>query len=283
MPSGSPTGIDEVRPLEREEFEQIRRLAYETFGLDLRDGKQDLVTARLRRLVLSRGCHSYQEYYQRILADPTQTELSAMIDALATNHTSFLREAEHFRYLRETVVPQLAGRGRVDVWSAACATGEEVWSLVFLLDEAMPGRMVRVTGTDISNRALAQARLARYPAERVSGLPREWRERYLEREKGDPQDWYRVAGPYRVRAEFARLNLMDRFTWPRPFPIVFCRNVMIYFDKPTQERVVAKLAAAVEPGGYLFVGHAESLTGLRHRLEYQRPAVYRKPVERRRK
>ena len=283
MPGGSRTAIDEVRPLEREEFEQIRRLAYETFGLDLRDGKQDLVCARLRRLVISRGCHSYEEYYRRVLADRTQAELSAMIDALTTNHTSFLREAEHFRYLRETVVPQLAGRGRIDVWSAACATGEEVWSLVFLLDEALPGRTVRVVGTDISSRALAQARLARYPAERVSGLPREWRERYLEREHGEPQSWYQVARPYRARAEFTRLNLMDRISWPRPFPVVFCRNVMIYFDKPTQERVVAKLAAAVEPGGYLFVGHAESLTGVRHWLEYQRPAVYRKPVERLRK
>jgi chemotaxis protein methyltransferase CheR len=283
MPTDSRNDTADVRPLDPREFEQIRRLAYDTFGLDLRDGKQELVSARLRRLVRAGGFHSYQEYYRHILADRTQTGLAAMIDALTTNHTSFLREPEHFRYLKETVAPQLAGHGRIDVWSAACATGEEVWSLVFLLDEALAGQGVRVLGTDISNRALTQARLAQYPAERVAVLPRHWHSRYLERLSGERQGWYRVAAPYRACAEFRRLNLMEPFAWPRPFPVVFCRNVMIYFDKPTQEKVVAKLAAAVAPGGYLFVGHAERLTGVRHALEYQRPAVYRKPAERLRK
>jgi chemotaxis protein methyltransferase CheR len=279
MQTGSCIGVDDVRPLERREFEQIRRLAYDTFGLDLKEGKQELVSARLRRLVRARGFHSYDEYYRYVRADRTQTALAGMIDALVTNHTSILREAEHFRYLKETVAPRLARRARIDVWSAACSTGEEVWSLLFLLDEVLPGRNVRVTGTDISNRALAQARLAQYPAERITGLPPEWPRRYMERCGGERQGWLQVAARYRARAEFRRVNLMEPFAWPRPFPLVFCRNVMIYFDKATQEKVVGKLTTALEPGGLLFVGHAESLSGVRHSLEYLRPAVYRRPAE----
>jgi len=269
---------DHIRPLATREFDQIRRLAYDTFGLDLKDGKQELVSARLRRLVLASGLRNYHDYYRHVVEDRTGAALASMIDALTTNHTSFLREPDHFRFLKDQVVPKLVNRKWIDIWCAACSTGEEVWTLLFLLDDAFPGVKVHVEASDISNRALHTARAAIYAAESVRGLPPRWHQKYLERGSGKEDGCYTVPPAWRSRVEFHRINLVEPFSWTRPFPIVFCRNVMIYFDRATQQKVVAGLFASLEPGGYLFVGHAESLTGVRHDFEYIRPAIYRKPL-----
>ena len=270
---------DVVRPLTEQEFEQIRGLAYSTFGLDLKSGKEELVSARLRRLVRGGGFRSFQEYYQHVRADRTGEALATMIDALATNHTSFMREADHFQFLVKEVIPTLAARDRLDIWSAACSTGEEVWTLAFLLNDAQPSRPVRIMATDISHKALHFAERATYPAERCQGLPAAWLSRYCGAE-GRPPLAYTVIPKVRAQASFRRLNLIEGFSWPKPFPVIFCRNVMIYFDRKTQEQVVERLAASLEPGGYLFVGHAESLARISHSLEYVRPAVYRKAQKR---
>ncbi len=267
---------DAVEPLAPREFDQIRQLAYRTFGLDLREGKEELVSARLRRLVREGGFRSYQDYYRHILADGTGEALASMIDALATNHTSFLREPDHFEFLRGQVLPALAPRDQVEVWSAACSSGEEVWTLACVLNDALPPHKIRICATDISNKALQFAQRAVYPVQRCQGLPPIWLSRYFVLREG-PEKAYAVSPRIRAQATFRRINLVEGFRWPRPFPLVFCRNVMIYFDRDTQERVVRRLAESLEPGGYLFVGHAESLTRVSHSLEYVRPAVYRKP------
>ncbi len=267
---------DEVRPLAAREFEQIRQLAYRTFGLDLKNGKEELVSARLRRLVRDGGFRTYQEYYKGVLEDRTGESLRAMIDALATNHTSFLREADHFNFLRQTVLPALAKRDSVEIWCAACSTGEEVWTLAMVLNEALPGRRIRITASDISNKALRWAERAVYPVARCQGVPAAWMSRYFTAD-GKPACAYRVTPAIRALAAFRRINLVETYSWPRPFPVIFCRNVMIYFDSTTQEKVVAGLSSQLEPGGYLFVGHAESLARVSHSLEYVKPAVYRKP------
>lgn len=268
--------IDSVRPLAPREFEQIRQLAYRTFGLDLKTGKEELVSARLRKLVRGGSFHCFQDYYRSVLEDRTGVSLLAMIDALATNHTSFLREPDHFQFLRDQVLPGLGTRDPIEVWSAACATGEEVWTLAMVLHEALPQRRVRIAASDISNKALSFAQRAAYPVERCRGVPAAWLTRYFAAE-GRPPVGYRIAPALRAQAEFRRLNLIEAYSWPHPFPIIFCRNVMIYFDCQTQERVIAGLTRHLEPGGYLFVGHAESLTRVPHGLEYVKPAVYRKP------
>jgi len=270
---------DEVAPLEAEDFERIRQLAHGTFGLDLKPGKEELVSARLRRLVRNGGFHSFREYHRHVLADRTGMALATMIDALATNHTAFLREPDHFAFLREQALPNLAERDSMDIWSAACSTGEEVWTLAMFLNEAFPGRRFFITATDISNKALRFAQAADYPPERCQGIPATWLSRYFVPGTG-PAKSYRVAPAIRAQAAFRRLNLVQPFSWPRPFPVVFCRNVMIYFDRSTQEHLIERLAASLEPGGYLFIGHAESLTRVSHSLEYVRPAVYRKPGKR---
>ena len=267
--------LPEMEPLAPGEFEQIRKLAYSTFGLDLKSGKEELVSARLRKLVRSGGHRSFRDYYRSIVQDQTGEALIAMIDALATNHTSFLREPEHFDFLRREVLPKLLSRERIELWSAACSTGEEVWTLAMVLKEAAPARTIRLFASDISNKALAFAQAATYPADRCHGIPQAWLSRYFRATDGPS---YAVVPAIRSLASFRRVNLIEPYSWPRPFPVIFCRNVMIYFDRETQERVVRQLAECLEPGGYLFVGHAESLTRIPHSLEYVAPAVYRKPA-----
>lgn len=267
---------DAAPALAARDFEQIRQLAYGTFGLDLKPGKEELVSARLRRVLRQGGFRSFQDYYRHVLADRTGVALAALIDALATNHTAFLREPEHFTFLRDTVLPSLATRETLEVWSAACSTGEEVWTLAMVLNEALPSRRISIAASDISNKALHAAQAAEYPPDRCQGIPATWLSRYFVPGNG-PLKTYRVAPRVRAQVNFRRMNLVESFSWPRPFPVVFCRNVMIYFDRQTQEQVVRRLAACLEPGGYLFVGHAESLTRIAHTLEYVRPAVYRKP------
>ena len=164
--------LDAVQPLAPREFDQIRQLAYRTFGLDLKPGKEELVAVRLRRLVSSGGFRSYREYYKNILSDNTGQSLLAMIDALATNHTSFFREAGHFDYLKNSIVPMLTGRDPVEIWSAACSTGEEVWTLAMVLNEAFPSRAIRITASDVSGKALAIAERGEYPLARCQGVPR---------------------------------------------------------------------------------------------------------------
>jgi len=276
MPTADPLALAEVPPLGPGEFDQIRRLAYRACGLDLKAGKEDLVNSRLFRLLRDGRFRSFHEYYRSVLEDRTGVALAHMIDALATNHTSFLREPEHFDFLRAHAAELARSRGTFEVWSAGCSTGEEVWSLACLLDQVLPGARTRIWGTDISNKALAVAGQAVYPAERCRPLPAGWLARYFEAQ-ADPARQYRASAALRDRAVFRRLNLIERLCWAQQFPVIFCRNVMIYFDRPTQEAVVRQLEQALEPGGYLFIGHAESLARIPHSLEYVRPAVFRRP------
>jgi chemotaxis protein methyltransferase CheR len=270
----------QIQKLKPREFEAIRRLAYDKFGLDLRKGKEELVAARLGKRMRQTGFESFEKYYQHVVGDPSGEALVGMIDALATNHTSFLREAAHFDFLRQSVLPDLQGRPRIELWSAACSTGEEPYTLAFTLCDQLGTaafRKVRILATDISTKALAAAKNGVYPGERFAAFRPEWLHRFLLRGEGRWEGWYRVKPEVRGQVEFARLNLIEPFSQRLLFPVIFCRNVMIYFDKATQEAVVNRLAACLEPGGYLFIGHAESLTGVQHDLAYVRPAIYRKP------
>ena len=276
---GEPQETGLLRPLTATEFEEIRRLAYEKFGLDLRQGKEELVSARLGRKIRESHCRSFREYYRHVLDDATGEALIGMIDALATNHTSFLREPAHFEFLKERVLPALMSRSTIDIWSAACSTGEEPYTIAFTILEKMSPAdyaKLRILATDISTKALDSARRAVYPSERFTEFPSAWMSRFLLRGQGQWKGWYRMKPEVTGRVEFARLNLVEPFAPNRHFPLIFCRNVMIYFDKPTQERLVNRLAEYLEPGGYLFVGHAESLTGVSHPLQYVQPAIYRK-------
>ncbi|MBV9266128.1 MAG: protein-glutamate O-methyltransferase CheR [Acidobacteriaceae bacterium] len=272
--------LEDIRPLTTHEFDQFRRLAYDTAGISLQTGKEQLVSARLSKKMRELRIRSYEEYYRFVTRDTTGQALITLIDALTTNHTSFFREAAHFEFLRTNILPALRGRERISIWCAASSTGEEPYSMVFsILDElgmeALP--RLNILATDISTRVLAVAQRGAYTAERFRDFPPQQLRRYLLRGEGKWRDWYMVRKEIRAVVRFERLNLMDQFSHATPFPVIFCRNVMIYFDRQTQESLVNRLANVLEPGGHLFIGHAESLNGLKQPLQYVRPAIYIKP------
>lgn len=260
------------------DFEKFRRLAYQTFGLDLRAGKEQLVSARLMKLMSKLELRSFKDYYNYVTSDASGQALTEMVDALTTNHTSFLRESTHFDFLTGEALPEWSRRDRIRIWCAASSTGEEPYSLAFsLLEKLSRGQNIEILATDISNRVLETARRGIYPISRLENLPPAWIRRYLLRGQNQSEGFFRIKPEVRSLIEFRRLNLVEPLPKLEPFPAIFCRNVMIYFDRPTQERVVRQLADCLEPGGYLFIGHAESLSGIDGPLRYVKPAIYRKP------
>ena len=269
--------------LTEKEFQQIRALAHARFGLDLRDGKQHLVAARLGKKMRQGAFGTFADYYRHVTADPGGQALVELIDALATNHTSFLREQAHFDLLAKTV--RSAPTRLPSVWSAACSTGEEPYSIVFTVLHALSRTSARqvapfVLATDISTRALEHARQGCFAPERLAALPDGWKKTYLVKASGEREGWQKVKAEIASLIEFRRLNLIEPFRHGRMFDFIFCRNVMIYFDRATQKDLVNRLAGCLHPGGYLFVGHSESLSGIEHPLEYTCPAVYRRKEKR---
>jgi chemotaxis protein methyltransferase CheR len=263
--------------LKTAEFTRICELAYQRFGLHLHAGKEKLVSARLAKLLRAGGFRSFDAYYQHVLADASGAALTAMIDCLTTNHTSFLREPEHFRFLKERILPEYRARDVLQIWSAACSTGEEPYSIAFALLDVLErggGPRLRILATDISTRALDAARRATYAKDRVSGIPPEIRNRYF---VPGPEGTVRVRPDVVSLVRCERRNLMEPFPKGALFPVILCRNVMIYFDRETRAGLVKRLTGSLEPGGYLLVGHAESLIGTDHGLSYVQPAVYRRP------
>ena len=259
------------------EFEQIRRLAYQEFGLDLKNGKEELVNARLGKVMRGGAFPNFRSYFEHVVADSTGDALIELIDALTTNHTSFLREPAHFRFLEAALRTEFQHTGVLRIWSAACSTGEEPYSIAFsLLNAGLPPAAFRILATDISTRALAKANRGIYPAERFDQVPDAWRHRFLLRGEGESRGWFKIKPEVAAVIEFGRLNLIEALPPATPFQFIFCRNVMMYFDRQTQAGVVNRLAAQLEPGGYLFVGHSESLSGIQHPLTFCQPAIYRK-------
>jgi chemotaxis protein methyltransferase CheR len=269
-----------VPALNQSEFEKISRLAYEHFGLDLHGGKQGLVAARLGKVLRELGLRSFQHYYDYVKADRSGVALAGMVDHLTTNHTSFFREPRHFEFLRKTIFPTLRARQRIHIWSAACSSGEEAYSIAMSLLEESPraaAAKVRIKATDISTRVLEKAKCGAYEADRFADIPAPFLARYLQKVAPDCPGVLRFNNEVRSMIDFQRLNLMANLPESYSCSVIFCRNIMIYFDKPTQQSLVERLSQHLEDGGYLFIGHSESLNHIAHSLEYISPAIYRKP------
>lgn len=279
MDNPRPGWVQEHDALSPRHFARITALAKQRFGIDLKPGKEELVAARLRKKARELRLGSISAYCDHVLNDRTGESLLGLIDALTTNHTAFLRERAHFEFFVRHVLPDRATEYGTQVWSAACSTGEEPYTLCMAALEAMGSSAfarLSVLATDISGKALEAARNGIYPAERVAELPAEWVRRYFLKGQGAKEGWYKIRPEVAAMVEFRRLNLVG--PWPPlgSFHAIFCRNVMIYFDRAAQARLVNRLAACLKPGGYLFVGHAESLTGIEHPLTYVQPAIYRR-------
>lgn len=263
-------------PLEERDFLRLAHLAHRYFGLHLGAGSEALVAARLGRLVRELGLQSFAQYCDYLLADRTGTALAVLADRLTTNHTSFFREPEHLDFLCSTALPILGNRPHIDIWSAGCSSGEEPYSIAISTLDCVPqlAQRISIRATDISTRMLDRASIGLYTADRVQSVPSGFRARYFTLE---PPGAFRIATSARSLVHFARHNLIDPFPALR-FSAIFCRNVMLYFDRPTHQSLVQRFAAHLEPGGFLFIGRSESLNGINHTLEPAGPAVYRKPM-----
>ena len=274
-----PLEYDQLTP---EQFARVCHLAATRAGIHLPAGKRQLVAARVRQRMRALRLVRYDEYFHRLERDAGGREAQALLDALTTNLTGFFREADHFAFLRDAVLPAVRARGRAPqlrIWSAGCATGEEAYSLAITVSESFARRDagdVRILATDLSTRALAVARAGRYPAARLRGVSQVQRLRHFQPAGGDPSaDWV-VKPQLRRLVTFARLNLTADWPMRGPFDVIFCRNVMIYFAPETQAQLVPRFRALLAPRGWLFLGHAESLTGRTAGLRFAQPSVYQR-------
>lgn len=278
-----PAGSVENR-ISDQEFGMIRKLVYDNFGINLTDQKKTLVVGRLQKVLRERNFETFKDYFQWLINDTTGEGLDELSTRISTNHTFFNREKAHFEFFSSTVLPEIEARRRqqnsneMRIWCAGCSSGEEPYTLMMLIMEHFKANLSQwnfmLLATDISARALKTAMAGVYPQEKVDQLPVALRNKYFNKQ---PDGSMIVKDEVRKHIFFRRHNLMDTtFPFKKEFDSVFCRNVMIYFDRPTRNNLVAKYHKHTAKGGYLFVGHSESLGRDETEYNYVMPAVYKK-------
>ncbi len=287
-PRAAPAGESEpqgrlVRLISDRDFLRFQALVQREAGIFLSPVKKALLVGRLAKRLRELGLATYGEYYQRAVADPA--ELVRMLDCISTNETHFFREPRHFQLLEDEIFPRWRAEAeaglrprRARIWSAACSTGEEPYSLAMSLLAAFPagsGWELEILASDISTRALERGRNALYPISKAREIPEPHRKAFMLRGVAGQAGLMRAGPEIRDLVRFSRINLNDA-AWPGlgEFDVVFCRNVLIYFAPATKERVVRRLIEHLEPGGHLFLGHAESLIGMEHPVRSVLPTVY---------
>ncbi len=277
----------EVPAPSQHEFTLFQRLIHEETGIHLAASKKDLLVARLRKRVRELGLASFGEYYAHVVGD--EAERTRMLDRISTNETRFFREPQQLRFLSERVLPRLRGRAaddlrsrRLRVWSAGCSTGEEPYTIAMIAREQLPageGWEIEILATDLSTRVLARAEEGCYSIERAPEIPESSLRSWMLRGVRSREGWMCVAPELRALVRFARLNLCTDLYPSGPFDLVLCRNVLIYFDGTTRERVVERLIEQLSPDGLLLLGHAEGLSASLHGLHYAGPLSYARAPE----
>lgn len=270
-----PPALGKPVPITEAEFGRFQSLVQQITGIALSDQKKALIVSRLGSRLRNRKLDSFTAYY-KLLQDPHEAdELQAAIDLITTNETSFFREADHFKILREYIQSLRPVPFPFRVWSAASSSGEEAYTIAMVLADALGSADWQVTGTDISTRVLERARKGLYPMERASTIPQELLRRYCLKGQDRHEGMFLMGRQLRDRVNFQQANLCQPLPRLGPFDVAFLRNVLIYFDIPQKRRVVASVVSQLKPGGLLFVGHAESLMGMSEGLTTLRPTVYR--------
>lgn len=266
------------------EFNQIRNLVSNSVGISLTDKKRSLVAGRLQKKLREFGFSSFQEYYDYVVKDKSGNALIEMVDLITTNYTYFNREKEHFDFFLNIALPDVKAQIRNNknndfrVWCAAASSGEEPYMLAMLMREFFGSDYGSWNGgllaTDISREALATAKIGTYNDEGISRLPPLLKNKYFVK-KGHGN--WSICDHIKKDITFRRFNLMNKsFPFKKLFHIIFCRNVMIYFDQPTRDALIQRFYQFMEPGGYLFIGHSETLNRMNTPFSYIKPAVYRK-------
>lgn len=273
-----------VRPLTEREFRLFQALIYRETGIHLSDAKRALLVGRLSRRLRQLGLPSFEAYYRHVLEGADGEERVRMINAICTHETHFFREPRQFEFLEHTVLPQWRAQAdagarsrRVRAWSAACSSGEEPYSLAMTLLAHLPASWeVEVVGTDLSTSVLERARAAVWPVEKAAEIPAAYTKRFMLRGRGDRAGLMKAGPEIRAVVRFQHLNLnQPGYALTGPFDLVFCRNVLIYFDNESKAGAIGRLLERLAPTGLLFLGHAESLNGLATRAHTVIPTVYR--------
>lgn len=261
------------------EFITLTKYVKTKYGIDLTK-KRVLIEGRLTQELHRRGFTTFQQYIDVVFQDQSGTEIVNMLNKLTTNLSYFMRENEHFNYLFNQVLPYFERTRRnhsLHIWSAGCSTGQEAYNIEMVIDEYFGDRKsewdTTMLATDISMRVLTKAQKGIYTADELKDLPAKWRQKYL---RPLPDGTFQICDQIRKQVIFRPGNLMEQFHFKKPFDLIFCRNVMIYFDNETKAALVNKFYDWTAPGGYLFIGHSESINGTGSRYSYIQPAIYQR-------
>ncbi|MFA5576156.1 MAG: protein-glutamate O-methyltransferase CheR [Tissierellaceae bacterium] len=262
------------------EFHLLTDYIKSNYGISLGNEKRSLVIGRLQKVLEDMRFNTFSEYYDCLLRDKTGEKARQLAERITTNHTYFMREAAHFDFFRDKVLPYL--KDKVDtrdmrIWSAACSTGEEPYTLAMIIDEFLGSEKTywdaKILATDISEKVLNIGKKGVYSTISTGPIPPHWRLRYMK--KHDSRNMV-FREDIKEEVIFRKFNLMDEFPFKKRFHVIFLRNVMIYFDDSTKRKLIAKIYDSLEHGGYLFVGHSEGIQRENTRFNYVMPAVYRK-------
>jgi len=269
--------------LTQSEFQKLSSFIYDELGIKLPDMKKVMLESRLQRRLREHGMTNFKDYIDYLFSkEGREHEMVHMFDVVTTNKTDFFRESLHFDYMNQFILKEVAQKHTnfVNIWSAGCSSGEEPYTLTIVLTEAIEKGLIndfKILATDISTRILKMAKDAIYPLNRIEDIPIHIKKKYFLKSKDPHNATARVIPQLRDKITFERLNFMDEvYNINQTFDIVFCRNVIIYFDHQTQERVINKLCSKLKTGGYLFLGHSESIAGMNLPLVNVKPTVFRK-------
>lgn len=263
------------------EFMQLTSYIKANYGIHLKKEKRALVIGRLHNVLLQNRFNNFSEYYKYLISDKTGHGVMTLLDKITTNHTFFMREADHFFYMRDKILPYFKKTitdKDLRIWSAGCSSGEEPYTLAMIMNEFFGmeklGWDTKILATDISSQVLEEAKKGTYSNEGLSTLPASWRQKYF-KDAGNGKSI--VTDKIKKEVIYRKFNLMDEtFPFRKKFHVIFCRNVMIYFDFPTKRELVNKFYDSLDYGGYLFIGHSESINREGSKFNYIMPAVYRK-------
>jgi chemotaxis protein methyltransferase CheR len=281
-PIGRPESDQQFGVIDGSDFEQLAAFILSATGIQLPPAKKTMVEGRLRRRVRALGLASLSDYCRLVFeAEDSNDEAVHLIDAITTNKTDFFREPAHFDFLARTALPEVAADGRpAKLWSAACSIGAEPYTLAMVLSDfalSHPAFHFSILASDISTAVLAKAARAVFPEEMIEPVPMHMRRRYLLRSNDPAKSTVRMTSEIRRLVRFSRINLVeDKYPVDRDLDVIFCRNILIYFDKETQRAVLLQLCSHIRPGGYLILGHTDSLAGMSLPVEWLGNSIFRR-------
>lgn len=266
--------------LDKKTFSAFRDLVYAKAGIALGEKKEALVAARLSKRMHSLNLPTYEDYYEYVNSDTDGLEIIKLLDSISTNVTHFFREQQHFDFIAQQIGKwYLDGQRKFRIWSAGCSSGEEPYTIAMTINETLRGKAsdIRILATDLSTKILSEAMEGIYNERDLEKIPDNYRRNYFEQITIDNKAHYRIQSNCQSLITFQRLNLIDTpFPMKGPFDFIFCRNVMIYFDNTMRKRLLEEYHRLLKPGGFLLVGHAESLTGMLSGLKSVKPSIYEK-------